>query len=117
MQIRIRINAGTDPDPQPRDRQRTHELLSGTTSIKDRYMGIQALILHFVLASILCSAVDPLHFYTDPRIRTNELRIRIRIWILVYSSVAEEMPTKKKLFAYYFLNAHLHQPSKTKSQK
>jgi hypothetical protein len=73
------INAepcGSDPDPQPRDRQRTqevhNELLSGTTSIKDRYTGIQALILHFVLTSILCSAVDPRHLYTDPGIRTNE---------------------------------------------
>jgi hypothetical protein len=130
MQIRIqiqqlklmRIHADTDPDPQPRVRQRTqevhNELLSGTTSIKDRYIGTLAIILHFVLALF---AVMWIHYIFTRILGSVPMKIwiRIRIWILL-SSVADEMPTKKvfsQFFAYYFLNAHLHQPSKTKSRK
>ncbi len=51
--------------------------------------------------------MDPWHFDIDPdpRIRTTDLRIRIRI--LLFSSVADKMPQKMyffpKFFAYYLL--------------
>ncbi len=49
------------------------------------------------------SVVDPWHFGTepDPRIRTTDLWIRIRI--LLFSSVAFKMPTKKLVFFLGFL--------------
>jgi hypothetical protein len=42
--------------------------------------------------------------------------------VLLFSSVTDKMPTSKKVFsttffAYYFLQAHLHQSSETKSKK
>jgi hypothetical protein len=54
------------------------------------------------------SVVDTWHFGSDPRIRTNELRIRIR-------SVAFKM--SKKSFLFYFVKVHWHQFSKIKSNK
>jgi hypothetical protein len=55
---------------------------------------------------------DPWHFGTvpDPRIRTTYLRIRIRI--LLFSPVADKMPTKKQVFKKFFClilsERHLH---------
>ncbi len=68
------------------------------------------------------SVVDPWHFGTDPDqgIRTTDFRIRIRL--LLFSSVADKMPTKKKFsnffcLPYYFLKVHLHQSSNIKKVK
>ncbi len=58
-------------------------------------------------------ATDP---YLDPRIRTTDLRVRI----LLYSSVAFKMPTKKSFFSMLFclLPCFLRvQSSKTKTHK
>jgi hypothetical protein len=48
------------------------------------------------------SVVDPCIFGTDPdpRIHTTDLRIRIRFWILLFSSVADKMPTNNKVFLF-----------------
>jgi hypothetical protein len=55
----------------------------------------------------------------DPRIRTSDLWILIRIHILLFSSVAIKMSTKNEFFlsffAFYFLEVHLHQSSKMKN--
>jgi hypothetical protein len=61
------------------------------------------------------SVVDPWRFAKDPdpRIRTADLRIRI----LLFSSVADKMPTKNKFFPYYFFEVNLHQSLKIKSHK
>jgi hypothetical protein len=71
------------------------------------------------------SAVDRLHFGTnpDPQIHTADLLIRIRILfrILLFSLVAFRMPTKKIFFqicfASYILKVHLHHSLKIKSPK
>ncbi len=56
--------------------------------------------------------VDPWHFGTDQGIHTTDLCIRIRIRILLFSSVTFKKPTKIQFFprfvAYYFLKVHLH---------
>jgi hypothetical protein len=55
---------------------------------------------------------------SDPRIRITNLRIRIRI--LLFSSVADKKLTKKKFIffiAYCFLKVHLYQSSYIKTQK
>ncbi len=66
---------------------------------------------------------DPWHFGTnaDPRIRTTDLTDSDPALAPdpVFSSVAEKMPTKNKLFfkvffAYYSLKVNLHKPSKKK---
>ncbi len=50
-------------------------------------------------------------YTVDLYIFTPDKRIRIRI--LLFSSVTFKMP-KKNIFAYYFLNIHLHRSSKIK---
>ncbi len=62
-------------------------------------------------------SADPYHWLTDP----SGCGFRIRIWILLFSSVADNMPTKIKYFEFFclllFEGTHLHQFSKIKSQK
>ncbi len=50
----------------------------------------------------------------DPRIRTDYLWTRTRIHILLLLSATLFFPG---FFAYYFLNAHLHQSSKIKAKR
>ncbi len=38
----------------------------------------------------------------DPRIRTTDLQLLIRIRILLFSSVADKTPTKNKFFSNFF---------------
>ncbi len=49
---------------------------------------------------------------TVVRSRTTDLQIRLRIRILLFSSLADKMPIENKFFstsfAYYFLKVHLH---------
>ncbi len=76
-------------------------------------------------AHLLCSVADPWHFGTDPgpvlRIRKSDWRIRnrlrIRLRILLLTSVTFKMATKNYFFAYYVLKLHLHLFSKIKSHK
>jgi hypothetical protein len=79
-------------------------------------------IKHKSLVNLLYSVVNLWHFRMDPdpRIHSSDLRIRIRI--ILCSSVADKQPTKNKFFlrsffAYYFLKLHLHQSSKMKKSK
>ncbi len=59
--------------------------------------GFECLIIF--IGSCFCSSVpDPRHFGTDPRIRTSEVQIRIRILL---SDLQDA--NKKNFFAYYFL--------------
>ena len=62
---------------------------------------------------LLCIAVDPWHIGTDPdpRIQITDLWIRM----LLFSQVADKMPTKNKFFSKVSLI--IHQSSKIKSQK
>ncbi len=61
------------------------------------------------------SVADPWHFGTDPdpRIRTSDKRILIRILLL--SSVTFKTAIFLIFFAYFFLKLHLHHFSKIKS--
>ncbi len=54
---------------------------------------------------ILTSVPDPWHFGTDPdsQIRIFDQKIRIRIRILLFSSVTFKMPTKNNLFLQVFM--------------
>ncbi len=58
--------------------------------------------------SLCTSVADPWHFgtNTDPRIHNNNIRIRLRIRMLLFSSATFKMATKKNI-AYYFFNLHL----------
>jgi hypothetical protein len=53
------------------------------------------------------SLVDPLHFGTDPdpdpRICRTDLRIRVLLEILLFSSVTFKMPTINNFFLTFFL--------------
>jgi hypothetical protein len=75
-----------------------------------------------IINRFLCvtfSVVDPWHFvptHPDPRIRTTDLRIRIRLRILLFSSVLFKMGLII-CFAYYLLKVHLRQSSKIRSHK
>jgi hypothetical protein len=59
------------------------------------------------------------------RIRVSDqwirIRFRIRLWILLFSSLTFKTPTKNFVFlnvsAYYFLKVHLNHFSKIKSHK
>jgi hypothetical protein len=78
-------------------------------------------IKHKRWVNLLYSVVNLWHFRMDPdpRIRSSDLRIRIRI--ILCSSVADKQPTKGKFFSKFFcllhFEVHLHQSSKIKSQK
>ncbi len=67
---------------------------------------------------ILCNYPDP-----DPRINASDwwIRIRMRIRILLFSSLAfkmqKKLSKKKEFSAYYSLKVLLHNFSKIKSQK
>ncbi len=53
-------------------------------------------------------------WFADPCL---DFWIRIRIWILLFSSLTFKMPTKNNFFAYYFLKVHLHHFFKDKKSK
>jgi hypothetical protein len=84
-------------------------------SFSDPHIGTSGnLISHFLLSSL----ADPCHIGIDPdpRIRTSAQKIRLRI--LLFSSVTFKIATKNYLFfAYYFLKLYLHHFSKIKSHK
>ncbi len=81
-----------------------------------RPVAVLHLVLNFNVVNLWHFGTDP-----DPRIRTTDLWIRIRIHILLFSSVAIKMSTKNKFlskfFAYYLLKVHLNQSSKMKNHK
>ncbi len=66
-----------------------------------------------------CSVADPWHFGVDPDLDldASDKWIRIRIRILLFSSLTFKMPNFFSFSADYFLKVHLHHFSKTKSQK
>jgi hypothetical protein len=78
-----------------------------------------------IAAPIVYSSIaDPCYFGvdTDQRIHASDywIRIRMRVRILLFSSLTFKIPTKNSFFsfsAYYFLNVHLHHFSKIKNQK
>jgi hypothetical protein len=57
----------------------------------------------------------------DPWNHTTDLQIQIRIWDLIFSSVAFKMPTENRFFPqffpYFFLRVRLYQSLKIKSYK
>ncbi len=65
------------------------------------------------MLQITASVVDPWHFGTDPdpRIRASGQWIRIRLRILLFSSLTFKALTENlflfKISAYYFLKVHL----------
>jgi hypothetical protein len=93
------------------------QLLEKIQGSKNLYIIFECQLSSWVSSSVVDScffATDP-----DPRIRITDLRIRIRL--LLFSSMADNMPTKisffQIFFAYYFSKVHLHQSSKIKVKK
>ncbi len=78
-------------------------------SWKPKSRVIQKLLI--TLFSVKSSVADPWHFgkFPGPLIRTSDKRIRLRI--LLFSSVT------LKFFSYYFLKVNLHHFLKIKSHK
>ncbi len=65
------------------------------------------------------SVVDPWHFDTDPnpRIRTTELQIWIRILLFrQWLTKCQKIRFFQSFRAYYFLKVHLHQSSKSQKK-
>ncbi len=85
-------------------------------------------IQDFFVIPILCrkqSSIRTLQSkcnFLEPVLWILGILVRIRVRILLFSSVADKMPTKIKFFfkvyfAYYFLKVHLHKFLQKNSQK